>query len=128
MNQTSTAAVSYQISTETGQIGTINDMVYNYIKLHQPCSNKDLELGLCKSNTQISCARWHLLQDGKIIVRGHKLNESTNRPAETVVINPAPEIIFHKVTSAEKLEKIKELCEKSGWTYGLAEEILKIIG
>ena len=128
MNQTSTAAVSYQISTETGQIGTINQRVEHLIRLYVKSSRNDLQRETGLTARQVGCAVWHLIESGAVRTCGTAIDSITHREVELLEINPTPEIIFHKVTAAEKLEKIKDLCTNAGWTYGLSEEILKIIG
>ena len=131
INQTVTAAESYSISTEIGQISTINERVYEYIKRVRIASRNEIQRRLELTARQASCSTWHLIQQGKIRLTGQTvIDQITRREVETLEVNPQPEIIFKKVSDKEKLKKITNVLEdwmEFDTAYDLKEEILQII-
>lgn len=126
INQTHTAAISYEKSTEV--VSTINDRVEQFIRSNPNTSRNEIQMALNLTARQTTCSTWHLLKKGIIKVCGTKEDLVTNREVETLEINPTPEIVFKKVSDKEKIERITKLCESNnGDFYIPASEILSII-
>ena len=127
INQTQTAIESYHQTKNSGEQKRQKELVYDSIRDYPSITDRQIS-ELCKLPlVQARSRRNELMHEFMIVQDGEVFDAETKRNVSRWKINKEPGLPFLKVSNAQKLEMIKELCEKEGWKFNLDLEILKII-